>query len=116
MRHEGSIHIKSRRHGLLAFLRHARGGSGGKGLYFVLLALEGLPASYVSLKVIDYKNHRRWAEDHLKEEASFTPASSLEGKPDADRRSLPQFTFGRNLAAVSRHQVFGDCQSQPCAA
>jgi len=27
--------------------------------------LEGLPASYVSLKIIDYRNNRRWAEDHI---------------------------------------------------
>ncbi len=70
MRHEGSIHIKSRRHGLLAFLRQKQwwsfeGLDPAQGLYFVFLALEELPASYVPLQVIDYKNNRRWAEDHI---------------------------------------------------
>jgi len=70
MRHEGSIHIQSRRHGLLAFLRQKQwwyfeGLDPAQGLYFVFLALEGLPASYLSLKVIDYRNNRRWAQDHI---------------------------------------------------
>ncbi len=67
---EGSIHIPSRRHGLFAFLRQKQwwyfeGLDPTLGLYFVFLALEGLPASYVSLKIIDYKNNRRWTEDHI---------------------------------------------------
>lgn len=70
MRNEGSVHVSSRRHGLLAWLRHKQwwsfeGLDPAQGLYFVFLALEGRPSSYVSLKVIDYKNDRRWTEDHL---------------------------------------------------
>jgi hypothetical protein len=70
MHDAGSIRIPSRRHGLFAFLRQKQwwsfeGLDPAQGLYFVFLALEGLPASYVSLKIIDYKNNRRWAEDHI---------------------------------------------------
>jgi hypothetical protein len=70
MRNEGSTHVPSRRHGLLAWLRHKQwwyfeGLDPTQGLYFVFLALEGRPASYVSLKVIDFKNHRRWTADHF---------------------------------------------------
>ncbi len=70
MRDEGSVHIPSRRHGLLAFLRQKQwwyfeGLDPAQSLYFVFLALEGLPSSYVSLKIIDYKNHRRWTQDYL---------------------------------------------------
>ena len=70
MRNEGSVHIRSRRHGLLAWLRQKQwwyfeGLDPTQGLYFVFLALEGRPASYVSLKVIDYKNNRRWTADHV---------------------------------------------------
>ena len=70
MHHEGSIHIPGRRHGSFVFLRQKQwwsfeGLDPTQGLYFVFLALEGLPASYVSLKIIDYKNNRRWTEDHI---------------------------------------------------
>lgn len=34
-------------------------------LYFVFLALEAFPTSYVSLKLIDYRSGERWTEDHL---------------------------------------------------
>ncbi len=58
MQSEGSVHIDTRRHGRLAFLRHKQwwyfeGLDPERQLYFVLLALEGLPSSYVSLKAID---------------------------------------------------------------
>ncbi len=67
---EGSVRIDSRRHGRLAFLRQKQwwsfeGLDPERKLYFVLLALEGLPTSYVSLKVIDYGRNLRWEEDHL---------------------------------------------------
>jgi hypothetical protein len=70
MEAEGSIHIESRRYGILAFLRQKQwwyfeGLDPERKLYFVLLALEGLPSSYVSLKVIDYGRNLRWEEDHL---------------------------------------------------
>ena len=70
MRTEGFIHVPTRRHGLLAWLRQKQwwsfeGLDPTHGLYFVFLALEGRPASYVSLKIIDYKNNRRWTEEHL---------------------------------------------------
>jgi hypothetical protein len=31
----------------------------------VFLALKGFPKSYISIKVIDYKNNKRWTEDYL---------------------------------------------------
>jgi len=70
MEAEGSIHIDSRRYGRLAFLRQKQwwyfeGLDPERQLYFVLLALEGLPSSYVSLKVTDYGRNLRWEEDHL---------------------------------------------------
>jgi hypothetical protein len=70
MEAEGSVHINARRHGILAFLRQKQwwyfeGLDPDRKLYYVLLALEGLPSSYVSLKVIDYGRHLRWEEDHL---------------------------------------------------
>ncbi len=70
MEAEGSIHIDSRRFGRLAFLRQKQwwyfeGLDPERNLYFVLLALEGLPSSYVSLKVVDYGRNLRWEEDHL---------------------------------------------------
>src|SRR5271167_674434 len=34
-------------------------------LYFVFLALEAVPLSYVSLKVIDFNSGKRWTEDHF---------------------------------------------------
>jgi hypothetical protein len=70
MEAEGSVHLDSRRHGRLAFLRQKQwwyfeGLDPDRQLYYVLLALEGLPSSYVSLKVIDYGRNLRWEEDHL---------------------------------------------------
>jgi hypothetical protein len=70
MRDEGYISIDSRRFGLLAGLRKKQwwsfeGLDPDQGLYYVFLALQAFPADYVSLKVIDYKNDRRWTEDHL---------------------------------------------------
>jgi hypothetical protein len=67
MEAEGSIHIESHRYGILAFLRQKQwwyfeGLDPERKLYFVLLALEGLPSSYVSLKVIDYGRNLRWEE------------------------------------------------------
>jgi hypothetical protein len=70
MHNEGSVHLDSRRHGRLAFLRQKQwwyfeGLDPQHKLYFVLLALEGFPVSYVSLKAIDYAHNLRWEEDHL---------------------------------------------------
>ncbi len=67
---EGSIRIDSRRYGRLAFLRQKQwwyfeGLDPEHKLYFVLLALQGFPVSYVSLKAIDYEHDLRWEEDHL---------------------------------------------------
>ncbi len=70
MHAEGSVRIDSRRHGRFAFLRQKQwwyfeGLDPERKLYFVLLALEGMPVSYVSLKAIDYGHNVRWDEDHL---------------------------------------------------
>ncbi len=70
MEAEGSVRLDPRRFGTLAFLRQKQwwsfeGLDPVRQLYFVLLALEGLPTSYVSLKVIDYGRDLRWEEDHL---------------------------------------------------
>ncbi len=70
MKDEGSIAFDSRRYGLLAGLRskqwwYFEGLDPEQQLYFVFLALQAFPTSYVSLKLIDYKNNRRWTEDHL---------------------------------------------------
>ncbi len=70
MDNEGSVNIDSRRFGRLAFLRskqwwYFEGLDPEQKLYFVFLALQALPSSYVSIKIIDYKNNRRWTEDHL---------------------------------------------------
>ncbi|MBI5034751.1 MAG: DUF2804 family protein [Chloroflexi bacterium] len=70
MHAEGSVRIDSRRHARLAFLRQKQWWSferldPERKLYFVLLALKGLPTSYVSLKAIDYEHDVRWEEDHL---------------------------------------------------
>lgn len=77
MESEGSVRIDPRRYGRLAFLRQKQwwsfeGLDPEQQLYFVLLALEGLPTSYVSLKIIDYGRNRRWDEEHL---GSFQTAS-----------------------------------------
>jgi hypothetical protein len=70
MHDEGYIAINSRRFGLLAGLRRKQwwsfeGLDPQQKLYFVFLALQAFPSDYVSLKVIDYQNDRRWTEDHL---------------------------------------------------
>ncbi len=70
MRDEGKVIIPSRRYGALAFLRRKQwwsfeGLDPQQKLYFVFLALQAFPSSYVSLKVIDYGSGRRWTEDHL---------------------------------------------------
>jgi hypothetical protein len=70
MKDEGYIAFNSRRYGLLAALRRKQwwyfeGLDPDQRLYFVFLALEAFPTSYVSMKLIDYGNNRRWTEDHL---------------------------------------------------
>src|SRR5512136_2417842 len=70
MRDEGFVAIDSRRFELLATLRRKQwwsfeGLDPQQKLYFVFLALQTFPSDYVSLKVIDYQNNRRWTEDHL---------------------------------------------------
>ncbi len=77
MKDEGYIAFDSRRYGLLAGLRRKQwwyfeGLDPDHELYFVFLALQAFPTSYVSLKVIDYHSQRRWTEDHL---GSFQAAS-----------------------------------------
>ncbi len=70
MRDEGCITINNRRFGLWARLRRKQwwsfeGLDPQQKLYFVFLALQAFPSDYVSLKVIDYQNNRRWTEEHL---------------------------------------------------
>jgi hypothetical protein len=70
MHREGSVRIKTRRHGLLAGLRQKQwwyfeGLDPEHSLYAVFLALQAFPRDYVSVKVIDYGNHRRWESTHL---------------------------------------------------
>jgi len=65
MRNEGYLKIDSRRFGPLAFLRRKQwwyfeGRDPKSKLYFVFLALQAIPTDYVSLKVIDTQNNRRW--------------------------------------------------------
>ena len=70
MRNEGYIAVNSRRFGTFAFLRNKQwwyfeGLDPLQKLYFVFLALQAFPSDYVSMKIIDYQNDRRWSEDHL---------------------------------------------------
>jgi hypothetical protein len=70
MHNEGYVKIDTRRFGALAFLRckqwwYFEGLDPKQGLYFVFLALQAFPTDYVSLKVIDYQNNRRWTKDYL---------------------------------------------------
>ncbi len=70
MKDEGRVSYSSRRYGTGAFMRRKQwwyfeGLDEARKLYFVFLALEAVPMSYVSLKVIDYKSGNRWTEDHF---------------------------------------------------
>jgi hypothetical protein len=70
MKDEGNIAFDSRRYGWLAALRRKQwwyfeGLDPDQQLYFVFLALQAFPTSYVSLKLIDYRGDKRWTEDHL---------------------------------------------------
>jgi hypothetical protein len=70
MRDEGYVSIGSRRYGSLASLRRKQwwsfeGLDPQRKIYFVFLALQAFPSNYVSLKIIDYQDGYRWAEDHL---------------------------------------------------
>jgi len=70
MRDEGYISVDSRRFGLSGSLRRKQwwyfeGLDTQQKLYFVFLALQAFPSDYVSVKIIDYGNNRRWNEDHL---------------------------------------------------
>jgi len=70
MQNEGRVKIDLRRFGPLAGLRakqwwYFEGLDPEKQLYYVFLALEAFPASYVSLKLINYATGERWTEDHL---------------------------------------------------
>jgi hypothetical protein len=70
MKDEGFVAVDSRRYGLLAGLRKKQwwsfeGFDPEQRLYYVFLALQAFPTSYISLKLIDYHNNRRWTEDHL---------------------------------------------------
>ncbi len=70
MKNEGAVTIESRRFGVLAGLRskqwwYFEGLDPQRQLYFVFLALEAFPLSYVSIKLIDFEKNVRWTEDHL---------------------------------------------------
>jgi hypothetical protein len=70
MENEGWVAIDWRRYGALGWLRRKQwwyfeGLDPERRQYFVFLALQGLPSSYVSLKWIDYANDRRYTEEHL---------------------------------------------------
>ena len=70
MHNEGYIKIDTRRFGPLANLRCKQwwsfeGLDPTLGMYFVFLALQAFPTDYISLKIIDYKNNRRWTKDYL---------------------------------------------------
>ena len=70
MKDEGYKTINIRRHGLSAYRRYKQwcyfeGLDLAQKIYYVFLALKGFPKSYISIKVIDYKNGKRWTEDYL---------------------------------------------------
>jgi hypothetical protein len=70
MRDEGLVPIDTRRFGISGWLRRKQwwyfeGLDPQEKVYFVFLALQAFPTNYVSLKIIDYQNDRRWTEDHL---------------------------------------------------
>ena len=71
MKDEGYRTIKNKnRHGLSAYRRYKQwwyfeGLDPEQNIYYVFLALKGFPKSYISIKVIDYKNNTRWTEDYL---------------------------------------------------
>jgi hypothetical protein len=70
MHNEGLVSIDASRFGFTGQLRRKQwwyfeGIDSGRKLYYVFLALKAFPLSYVSIKVIDYKNNRRFTEDHM---------------------------------------------------
>lgn len=71
MKDEGYIkNFNTRRHGRFASRRYKQwwyfeGLDPENSIYYVFLALKGFPKSYVSTKIIDYKNNNRWTEDYL---------------------------------------------------
>lgn len=70
MKDEGYKSINIRRHGFSAFRRYKQwwyfeGLDTNQNIYYVFLALKGFPKSYISIKVIDFKNGKRWTEDYL---------------------------------------------------
>ncbi len=70
MEGEGRVRIESRRHGMLAALRRKQwwsfeGLDEEQKFYFVLLALESFPSSYVSLLAVNYGSGERLEEQHL---------------------------------------------------
>jgi hypothetical protein len=70
MKEEGYKSINIRRHGLSAFKRYKQwwyfeGLDPTQKIYYVFLALKGFPKSYISLKVINYQNGKRWSEDYM---------------------------------------------------
>ncbi len=119
MRDEGYLAIDSRRYGPLAFLRRKQwwsfeGLDPARRLYFVFLALQAIPSDYVSLKVIDYGNNRRWTEDHL---GSFHAAPgdavdvAAEGKW-GHLRFHGRAEEGWHIEAQTAH-VKAECTQQP---
>ncbi len=77
MKNEGAVDIDLHRFGVFAGLRskqwwYFEGLDPQQKLYFVFLALEAFPLSYVSIKLIDFEQNERWTEDHL---GKFTAAA-----------------------------------------
>ena len=70
MDNEGHVNINTSRFGIKGVLRkkqwwYFEGIDTEQRLYYVFLALQAFPASYVSIKIIDYQNNRRFTEDHM---------------------------------------------------
>lgn len=70
MQNEGRIEIDGSRFGIAGLFRkkewwYFEGIDAEQKIYYVFLALRAFPMSYVSIKIIDYKNSRRFTEEHM---------------------------------------------------
>ncbi|HEY9160831.1 MAG TPA: DUF2804 family protein [Desulfomonilia bacterium] len=70
MKNEGHVDIDTSRFGIKGLLRkkewwYFEGIDVKEKIYYVFLALRAFPISYVSIKIIDYKNNRRFTEEHM---------------------------------------------------
>lgn len=70
MQNEGHVKIDTSRFGIKGVLRKKEwwsfeGIDTEQKIYYVFLALKAFPSSYISIKIIDYKNNRRFTEDHM---------------------------------------------------